>query len=69
MGFVANAILLKICEVMTMEYETKYETSKEQEDGFIEELVQKEKMDRLWDYYNRSSLEVSQHDYRRKGEV
>ena len=52
-----------------MEYERKHDTERERNEGFIRELVLKGRMDRLWEYYGRSDLEVSCHGYKRRGEV
>lgn len=50
-----------------MEYETRKE--KEGKGSLVRELVLKDQVDRLWEYYGRADAEVMRYDYRRKGEV
>lgn len=50
-----------------MEYETRRE--KEEGGSLVRELMLKDQVDRLWDYYGRADPEVIRHEYRRKGEV
>lgn len=52
-----------------MDYERKYETARERKEDFIRELVMKDRIDRLWEYYGRNIPEVNHYGYRRKGEV
>lgn len=52
-----------------MTYERKYETAKEREESSIRELVMKDQVNRLWEYYGRNIPEVNHYGYRRKGKV
>ena len=52
-----------------MEYERKHDTDRERNEGFIRELILKDRIDRLWEYYSRRDLEVSGHSCRRRDEV
>ncbi len=48
----------------------EYEQSKEEErNSRVRELVLKDRIDRLWEYYGRADAEVMRHEYRREGEV
>jgi len=47
----------------------EYETRKEKEGNRVRELVLKDQVERLWDYYGRADAEVMRYEYRRKGEV
>jgi hypothetical protein len=47
----------------------EYETSKEEKYSIIRELILKDRVDQVWEYYGRANAEVIRYDYRRKGEV